>query len=114
MRDPIKSNQIIHYFIQNPKAHPLIPLFALMYNYFSKLALIHQAKGASDDQIAALIGVPRFVAKEYLQSARNYKLGKVIDVFRYIKEADLRSKGVDSGSMTDAEILRELVYKILH
>lgn len=114
LRDAVKSNQIIHYFIQNPKSHPLIPLFALMYNYFSKLALIHQAGGASDDQIASLIGVPRFVAREYLQSARNYKLGKVIDVFTYIKEADLRSKGVDSGSMTDAEILRELVYKILH
>ncbi|MBN3581866.1 DNA polymerase III subunit delta [Algoriphagus aestuarii] len=114
VRDAVKSNQIIHYFIQNPKSHPLIPLFALMYNYFSKLALIHQARGASEDQVAALIGVPRFVAKEYLQSARNYKLGKVIDVFSYIKEADLRSKGVDSGSMTDAEILRELVYKILH
>lgn len=114
VRDAIKSNQIINYFIQNPKSHPLIPLFALMYNYFSKLALIHQAGQASDDQIASLIGVPRFVAREYLQSARNYKLGKVIDVFTYIKEADLRSKGVDSGSMTDAEILRELVYKILH
>lgn len=113
-KDVIKANQIIHYFIQNPKAHPVIPLFSLMYNYFTRIALIHQANGASEQQLAGIIGVPPFVVREYLSSARNYKLGKVIDVFRYIKEADLRFKGVDSGSMTEAENLRELVYKILH
>lgn len=113
-KDVIKANQIIHYFIQNPKAHPVIPLFSLMYNYFTRIALIHQAKGASEQQLASIIAVPPFVVKEYLVAARNYKLGKVIDVFGYIKEADLRFKGVDSGSMTEAENLRELVYKILH
>ncbi|MDI1321288.1 MAG: DNA polymerase III subunit delta [Algoriphagus sp.] len=113
-KDVIKANQIIHYFIQNPKAHPVIPLFSLMYSYFTRIALIHQAKGASEQQLAGIIGVPPFVVREYLAAARNYKLGKVIDVFRYIKEADLRFKGVDSGSMTEAENLRELVYKILH
>jgi len=113
-RNVNKANQIIHYFIQNPKAHPVIPLFSLMYSYFTRIALIHQAKGASEQQLAGLLGVPPFVVREYSEAARNYKLGKVIDVFRYIKEADLRFKGVDSGSMTEAENLRELVYKILH
>ncbi len=113
-RNVNKANQIIHYFIQNPKAHPVIPLFSLMYSYFTRIALIHQAKGASEQQLAGLLGVPPFVVREYSEAARNYKLGKVIDVFGYIKEADLRFKGVDSGSMTEAENLRELVYKILH
>ncbi len=113
-KDVVKANKIIHYFIQNPKANPVIPLFSLMYNYFTRIALIHQSNGASEQQLASLIGVPPFVVREYLSAAQNYKLGKVIDVFRYIKEADLRFKGVDSGSMTEAENLRELVYKILH
>jgi DNA polymerase-3 subunit delta len=113
-KNVIKANQIIQYFIQNPKAHPVIPLFALMYSYFTRIAIIHQAKGATEQQISALIGLPPFVAREYIEVARNYKLGKVIDIFRYLKEADLRFKGVDSGSMTEAENLRELVYKILH
>jgi DNA polymerase-3 subunit delta len=67
-----------------------------------------------DNQLAAAIGVNPFALKEYNAAARNYKLGKVIEVFASIKEADLRFKGVDSGSMTQGEILRELVYKILH
>ncbi len=113
-KDPIKSNQIIHYFILNPKAHPVIPIFSLLYNYFSKIALVHRAGPMHENQLAGLLGVPPFGVKEYVAAAKNYKLGKVIEVFAYIKEADLRFKGVDSGSMDEGEILRELVYKILH
>jgi DNA polymerase-3 subunit delta len=115
-KDVIKANKIIAYFIQNPKAHPVIPLFSLMYSYFAKITIIHQSrkKGINDMQLAGVLGVPPFFVKEYVTAARNYNLGKVIDIFHYLKEADLRYKGVDSGSMTHAENLRELVYKILH
>ena len=113
-KDAVKANQIIHYFIQNPKAHPVIPIFSLLFNYFSKIALVHRAGPMPENQLAGLIGVHPYGLKEYLAAAKNYKLGKVIDVFAYIKEADLRFKGVDSGSMDQGEILRELVYKILH
>jgi DNA polymerase III subunit delta len=113
-RDVIKANQIIHYFIQNPKAHPIIPIFSLLYNYFSKIALIHRAGPMPENQLAGLIGINPYGLNEYLAASRNYKLGKVIEVFGFIKEADLRFKGVDSGSMDEGEILRELVYKIMH
>jgi len=113
-RDNFKANKIVNYFIQNPKGHPVIPLFSLMYNYFIKIALIHQAGAKSEYDVAGVIGLPPFVSREYLSAARNYNLGKVIDVFKYIKEADLHYKGIDSGSMSNGEILRELVYKILH
>lgn len=113
-RDVIKANQIIHYFIQNPKAHPVIPIFSLLYNYFNKIALLHRAGQLPENQLAAALGINPYGLKEYQVAARNYKLGKVIEVFAYIKEADLRFKGVDSGSMDEGEILRELVYKILH
>jgi DNA polymerase-3 subunit delta len=113
-KDVVKANQIIHYFIQNPKAHPVIPIFSLLYNYFSKIALLHRAGSMPDNQLAGVIGINPYGLKEYVAAAKNYKLGKVIEVFGYIKEADLRFKGVDSGSMDEGEILRELVYKILH
>ncbi|GMQ28481.1 DNA polymerase III subunit delta [Algoriphagus confluentis] len=113
-KDIAKANQIIHYFLQNPKAHPVIPIFSLFYSYFSKIALIHKSGISSESQVASTIGVHPVASKEYWVAARNYNLGKVIDVFGYIREADVRFKGVDSGSMTEGEILRELVYKILH
>jgi DNA polymerase-3 subunit delta len=115
-REVLKANKIIHYFSLNTKAHPTILLFTLIYNYFSKIMIVHQErkKGANDQQLASLLGLPPFVVKEYVVAAKNYNLGKVIEVFGFIKEADLRFKGVDSGDITEAEILRELVYRILH
>jgi DNA polymerase III subunit delta len=113
-KDIIKANQIVLYFLQNPKAHPVIPIFSLLYNYFSKVALVHKSNVNSESQVASAIGVHPIAAREYLVASRNYNLGKIIDVFGCIREADLRFKGVDSGSMDEGEILRELVYKILH
>lgn len=113
-RDVNKANLIVHYFIQNPKNHPVIPIFSLIYSYFMRIALLHRIGNVPENQLAAAIGVNPYGVKEYLLAAKNYKLGKVIEVFEYLKEADLRFKGVDSGSRSEGDILRELVYKILH
>ncbi|NVJ86074.1 MAG: DNA polymerase III subunit delta [Algoriphagus sp.] len=113
-RNAYKANQIIQYFSQNPKNHPIIPLFSLIYFYFRQLILIHEHKAQTADQVASVLKMNPFIAREYLAVSRNYNLGKIIEVFKHIREADLRYKGVGSGSMTDAEILRDLVYKILH
>lgn len=114
VKDVVKANKIIHYFSQNPKSHPAIPIIALVYSFFSKVALVHFNKQMPDAELARVTGVHPYFLKEYRIAANNYRLGKVIDCFAYIKEADLRSKGVDAGEMEDREILRELVYKIMH
>lgn len=113
-KDITKANLIVHYFIQNPKNHPVIPIFSLLYSYFMRIALLHRAGSLPESQLAGVIGVNPYGVKEYLIAAKNYKLGKVIDIFGYLKEADLRFKGVDAGSSSEGDILRELVYKILH
>ena len=113
-RDVNKANLIVHYSIQNPKNHPVIPIFSLLYSYFSRIALVHRAGSIAENQLASAIGVNPYGVKEYVIAAKNYKLGKVIDVFGYLKEADLRFKGVDSGNMSEGEILRELVFKVMH
>jgi DNA polymerase-3 subunit delta len=114
VKDITKANKIIHYFSQNPKSHPLIPIIALVYGFFSKIALVHFNKQMPDAELARITGVHPYFLKEYRIAANNYRLGKVIDCFAYIKEADLRSKGVDASGMEDKEILRELVFKIMH
>jgi DNA polymerase-3 subunit delta len=113
-KEIIKVNKIIHYFGQNPKNHPLIPMIALIYNYFTKVAIVHYNAKANDGELARQIGVNPYFLKEYRIAARNYQIGKVIDCFTYIREADLRSKGVDSGGMDESAILREMIFKIMH
>lgn len=114
LKDVLKANKIIHYFSQNPKANPLIPTIIVIYNYFGKFALYHDLKGATDADLARKLGVNPFFIKEYHIAAKRYNLGKVIDAFEYIKEADLRSKGVNVGKVDESLILKELIFKIMH
>ncbi|WP_194976327.1 DNA polymerase III subunit delta [Aquiflexum lacus] len=113
-KDVVKANKIIHYFSLNPKSHPLIPIIALIYSFFSKIAIVHFNKQKGESELARIAGIHPYFLKEYKFAANNYRLGKVIDNISYIKEADLRSKGVDSNGVDDREILRELVFKIMH
>ncbi len=114
VKDVIKANKIINYFGQNPKGHPLIPMVSLLFNYFSKIAMVHGNPNKGEGELARTLGVNPYFIKEYKGAARYYQLGKVIDCLGYVKEADLRSKGVDTNGMENSEILKELIFKIMH
>lgn len=113
-RDAMKANTIIHYFSQNPKSNPLIPLISLLYLHFSRLLLAHANKNVSDRELSGILKVNPYFVKEYTLAAKNYSLGKIIDVIGYLKEADLRSKGIGANNLPEHEILKELIFKILH
>ena len=113
-RDVVKANQIVHYFEANPKNNPIIPVIAVLFSYYSKLLMVHHSKDKSEKGIAAALKLNPFFVKEYLLAARNYPIHKVIDNIHHIKKADLQSKGIDSPSMAEGQILRELVYKLMH
>jgi len=115
-RDPVMCNRIVNYFAANPKKFAMAPIVANLYNYFIKVMMYHQLDDPSDENAAAsVLGCNRFFVKDYAIAARNYKLGKLASCIGYLYEADLRSKGVhNAGSVTDGELLKELVFKIIH
>ena len=43
-----------------------------------------------------------------------YSSGKLKSIFSYLREYDLKSKGLDRGAASEGELLKELVFKILH
>ncbi|MCU0450003.1 MAG: DNA polymerase III subunit delta [Bernardetiaceae bacterium] len=112
-KDVLKANRIATYFAANPKNNPVIPVIALLFGYFSKLLLIHASADRSKAAVAQLLGINPFFADEYLLAARNYPLGQVVRVIGHLRQADLQAKGID-GDLGDGEILRELVFKVLH
>ena len=114
VKDIIKANQIVNYFGSNTRTNPIIPVIALVFNFFSKLLIIHQSTDKNRNKLAQLTGVNPYFINEYIHASHNYPLGKVIQNIHYIREADLRSKGVGVGSIKEGEILKELVYKLLH
>ena len=113
VKDVVKANQIVNYFEANPKKNPIIPIIAMLYSFFSKLMMVHGSKDKTQGAIASLLKVNPFFVKDYLMACNNYNLLRTVNIIHYIKEADLRSKGV-GFSGTEGQILKELVFKILH
>jgi len=112
--DVVKANYIVNYFDANPKANPIIPVIAALFTFFSKLLLVHNSTDKTERGLAALLKIKPFFVKEYQIAAKNFPLKKVIQNIHFLREADLRAKGVNNGSSTEGQILKELVFKLMH
>jgi DNA polymerase-3 subunit delta len=113
-KDVLKANQIIHYFASNEKENPLVMAITNLYSYFSKILVTHYAEDKSQAGLAAFLKVNPYFVKDYQQASRHFPVNKLKLIFTYLRETDLKSKGVDNVSASNAELLKELVFKILH
>lgn len=114
VKDIVKTNTIIKYFIANPKNNPFVLVVGMLYAFFSKVFLVHQNNGLQDRQLAEVIKVNPFFVKTYKIAAKNYPLNKTEQIMHYLHEYDLKSKGINNPGTPEGELLREMTYKILH
>jgi DNA polymerase-3 subunit delta len=113
VRDVLKCNQIVNYFANNPKANPMVMVMANLNSYFSKILKYHYLPNKND--AAKELGVNPYFVKDYETAARTFNLNKTFDIIALLREYDLKSKGVDSsGNTTDGELLKELLFKMIH
>lgn len=114
-RDVLKANRIIKYFEENPKTNPLQMTLSVLFNFFANLMLAYYAPDKSEQGIATQLGLRLpWQSREYLTAMRQYTGVKVMNIIGEIRYCDARSKGVGNSSFSNAELLKELVYKILH
>ncbi len=113
-KDILKANRIVNYFAANEKENPAALVLISLYGYFSKILKYHFLPDKSKFAAAQALGVNPFFVEGYAKAATNYNSGKLKQIFSYLKECDLKSKGVDNSSITYGELLKELVFKILH
>jgi DNA polymerase-3 subunit delta len=113
-RDVLKANKIVKYFGANPKDHHPIPVIGLLYGLFSKLLIIHQEKDQSPQNLAGVLKVNPYFVKDYIIGARNYPFYSVVKNIQYVYQADLAVKGIDSPSLSHENILKQLVFKLIH
>jgi DNA polymerase-3 subunit delta len=112
-KDVFKSNQIINYFEANPRSNPIVLVLGNLNNFFSKVLLYHYAKDKSPQNLARELGVNPYFVKDYEQAARSYNYGKTMQIISYLRECDVKSKGVDSNT-DQGGLMKELIFKILH
>lgn len=113
-KDVVKANRIINYFAANSKEHPLVLTIASLNAFFVKLLRYHGLEDKSKESAARALGVHPFFVSDYVNAARNYPMQKLKAIAGYLREYDLRSKGIDNASADDGALMKELIWKILH
>ena len=114
-KDILKANKIVKYFDDNKKNNPLQKTLATLFGYFQNLMLAYYAPQKNEQGIAAQLGLrSSWQTKDYINGMTKFSGVKVMQIIRAIRDCDAKSKGYMNSSQTEGQLLRELVYFILH
>jgi DNA polymerase-3 subunit delta len=113
-KDIMKANRIVFHFAKNQKENPINLTIISLFSYFSKILIFHNLQDKSSRNVASALQVNPFFVKDYEVAAKNYNMLKVMNVISLLRDYDVRSKGVDNVSTTPEDLLKEMIFKILH
>lgn len=112
-RDIVKATKIITYFAQNQKDNPFILTVTLLNSFFTQLLQYHGLNDHSSKSVASALRINPYFVNEIQTAARNYPMKKVSKIISSLREMDMKGKGVGTATMSDADLLKELLYKII-
>lgn len=113
VKNILKANRIINYFSENSKNNPLVVTISLLNTFFTQLLFLHGLQDKSKKSVASSLGISPYFVDEYFLAARNYPIQKVTSIISFLRDADVKSKGV-GANQSQEDILKELLFKILH
>jgi DNA polymerase-3 subunit delta len=113
-RNQLKAYKIAENFAQNPKDNPLVMTTGLVFGFFVQLLKYHGLKDKNPKNVASALGVNPFFLKDYDVAIKNYPMKKVSQVIASLRDTDIKSKGVGANSLSQADLLREMLYKIFN
>ena len=111
--DVLKANRITQYFASS-KDHPMVKELGILYGFFANLMIYHYLPDKSDRAVASALGINPYFVKDYANAAKRYSAGKTFAIIGYFRDTDARLKGINNPSAKDADLWKELIYKIMH
>jgi DNA polymerase-3 subunit delta len=113
-KEVFKANQIIQHFASNPRENPLVKVVPILYGFFSKVLIYHHLQDKSKFNAASALSVNPYFLPDYQIAAKNYPVAKIASVISLLRVYDGKAKGVENASTSDGELMKELIYRILH
>lgn len=114
---------IAEHFANNPKDNPFVVTISMLFSHFQRIFILNYQRWLarrkntpmpSEMELAKMLKLPTaFFLKEYQVAANNYPNAKVFAIFGLLREYDMKSKGINGGSASDGELLKELLMKIM-
>ena len=112
-RNVVKATRIINYFSQNPKDNPFLLTIALLNTFFTQLLQYHGLTDHSPKSVASALRVSPYFVGEFQTAAKNYPMKKVSGIVSHLREMDLKGKGVGANALSQGDLLKELLVKII-
>jgi DNA polymerase III subunit delta len=113
-KDVLKANRIIRYFSENKKANPLVLVLSQLFKFFSDLMMYHYLPDKSQGAVASELKINPYFVKDYQKAAQSFGAWKTMNIISFIRETDARYKGIDNPSTDEGDLMKELIFKILH
>ena len=113
-RNILRANMIVHYFSNNPRDNPINLTIASLFSLFTRILNYHYTTDRSKNNIAAVLKINPYFVKDYELAASKYDVARTMAVISLLRTYDMKSKGYGDISTEPGDLLKELVYKILH
>lgn len=114
-KDVVAANRIANYFDKNPKDNPIIVTISLLFNYFSNLLECFWLPQKNEQSVMSSLGLKSaYFARDYMSGLRNYNAMKVMNIISELRVFDAKTKGIGNVSATSGELLKELLFRIMH
>lgn len=114
-KDILTAAKIVDYFSRNSKENPIMATVAVLFNYFSNLLECFWLPRKDENSVMSALNIrSSFFVKDYMDGIRNYNANKVMEIISELRIVDAGSKGIDNISATHGELLKVLIYKIMH
>jgi len=113
-KNQLKAYQIITYFSQNPKDNPIVVTTGLVFGFFSQLLQYHGLKDKSKANVAKVLKINPYFVSDYEVAIRNYPMRKVSTIVSALRDVDVKSKGVGANSLSQNDLLKEMLIHIFN
>jgi DNA polymerase-3 subunit delta len=116
-KDVYRANLIIKHFSENPKEYPFIKTISVLNSYFQKVLIFYYAKNIEKKaikDIPAIIGINPYFAQDYEKAANAFSYSKLRNIISFLREYNLKALKYKNESFNDTDLLKELIFKILH
>ena len=113
-RDVVKSHRIVNYFAQNPKDNPMVLTIGLLFGFFQNLMIYHGLPSKDKNTVAKSLSINPYFVSEYVSAAQNYPMRQVSHVINLLRDADVKSKGVGAYNLSQGDLLKELLVRIMN
>ncbi len=113
--DVLKAHKIIRYFAAHYKKDYFFSLMNVLQGFFTKLLMYHALRDKTNKYaVAKTLGINPYFVPEYAGAAKLYPMRRISRIVSLLREYDMKAKGLGARDMSLDDLLKELIFKIMH